>query len=332
VSQAEKPAFGFGVVARAFTPTRLIPKQRHARLLAMSDSSGPVIDQFLDAIWLEKGLSENTLSSYRRDLALYDKWLQARGTQALLAQKADVLGWLGELATRGQSSRSSARMLSCLRGFYRYWLRENRIAVDPTLNIDSPRLGRSLPKTLSEDDVDLLLAQPDISLPIELRDKAMLELLYACGLRVSELTGLRVHQLSINQGVIKVLGKGSKERLVPMGEEALYWLQQYLQKGRPVLLSGAGADVLFPSRRGTQMTRQAFWYRIKHYAQRAAISAEISPHTLRHAFATHLINHGADLRVVQLLLGHSDLSTTQIYTHVARERMKQLHQQHHPRG
>lgn len=298
----------------------------------MTYNPAPIIDQFLDAIWLEKGLSDNTLTSYRRDLNLYDKWLQARGGTPLQAQKADVLEWLGELATRKQSARSSARMLSCLRGFYRYLLRENRIATDPTLNIDSPKMGRSLPKSLSEKDVDHLLAQPDISLSLELRDKAMLELLYASGLRVSELIGLRVHQLSLNQGVIKVLGKGSKERLVPMGEEALYWLQQFLQKGRPDLLSGRAADVLFPSRRGQQMTRQAFWYRIKHYALRAGIQVELSPHTLRHAFATHLINHGADLRVVQLLLGHSDLSTTQIYTHVARERMKQLHQQHHPRG
>ncbi len=292
----------------------------------------PIIDQFLDAIWLEKGLSDNTLTSYRRDLTLYDKWLQARGGDVLRADKADILLWLGHLASAGQSSRSAARMLSCLRGFYRYLLRENHIALDPTLNIDSPRLGRSLPKTLSEDDVDQLLAQPDTTLPLELRDKAMLELLYASGLRVTELISLRLHQLSLNQGVIKVFGKGSKERLVPMGEEALHWLQHYLRYGRPELLSGAGGDVLFPSRRGTQMTRQTFWHRIKHYAQRAAIRAELSPHTLRHAFATHLINHGADLRVVQLLLGHSDLSTTQIYTHVARERMKQLHQQHHPRG
>lgn len=298
----------------------------------MTYTPAPVIDQFLDAVWLEKGLSDNTLSSYRRDLGLYDKWLQARGGTLLGAQKSEVLAWLGELATRGQSARSSARMLSCLRGFYRYLLRENSISVDPTLNIDSPRLGRSLPKSLSEDDVDQLLSQPDTTLPLELRDKAMLELLYASGLRVSELIGLRLHQLSLNQGVIKVLGKGSKERLVPMGEEALYWLQQYLQNGRPEMLSGSGGDVLFPSRRGQQMTRQTFWYRIKHYALRAGIQVELSPHTLRHAFATHLINHGADLRVVQLLLGHSDLSTTQIYTHVARERMKQLHQQHHPRG
>ena len=288
------------------------------------------IDQFLDAIWLEKGLSENTLSSYRRDLEQFERWLRTRGVDLLRASKGDLLEWLGELAQRGQSVRSSARMLSCLRGFYRYFLRENRIVVDPTLNIDSPRLGRPLPKSLSEEDVDALLAQPDTSIALELRDKAMLELLYATGLRVSELVGLTLHQLNVHQGVVKVMGKGSKERLVPMGEEALYWLQHYLNHGRSELTRSG--DVLFPSRRGTMMTRQTFWHRIKHYALRANIRVDLSPHTLRHAFATHLINHGADLRVVQLLLGHSDLSTTQIYTHVARERMKQLHQQHHPRG
>lgn len=288
------------------------------------------IEQFLDAIWLEKGLSENTLASYRRDLVQFESWLSSKGVDLLRASKGDLLEWLGELSQRGQSVRSSARMLSCLRGFYRYFLRENRIAIDPTLNIDSPRLGRPLPKSLSEEDVDALLAQPDTSIALELRDKAMLELLYATGLRVSELVGLTLHQLNIHQGVVKVMGKGSKERLVPMGEEALHWLQQYLAHGRAELTRSG--DVLFPSRRGTQMTRQTFWHRIKHYALRANIRVDLSPHTLRHAFATHLINHGADLRVVQLLLGHSDLSTTQIYTHVARERMKQLHQQHHPRG
>ncbi len=288
------------------------------------------IDQFLDAIWLEKGLSENTLSSYRRDLEQFERWLRGKGVDLLRVSKGDLLEWLGELAQRGQSVRSSARMLSCLRGFYRYLLRENLVAIDPTLNIDSPRLGRPLPKSLSEEDVDALLAQPDTSIALELRDKAMLELLYATGLRVSELVSLSLHQLNIHQGVVKVMGKGSKERLVPMGEEALHWLQQYLTHGRREL--ARSGDVLFPSRRGTQMTRQTFWHRIKHYALRANIRVDLSPHTLRHAFATHLINHGADLRVVQLLLGHSDLSTTQIYTHVARERMKQLHQQHHPRG
>lgn len=296
------------------------------------DSRNPAIDQFLDAAWLEKGLSDNSLNAYRRDLTLFERWLQGRAHDLLSVDKADVQAWLGELARRRQSVRSSARMLSCLRGFYRYLLRENRIAVDPTVNIDSPRLGRPLPKTLSEEAVDLLLAQPNTDDPVELRDKAMLELLYACGLRVSELVGLELHQLNLQQGVVKVMGKGSKERLVPMGEEALYWLQDYLRRGRPELSAPSDVDALFPSRRGRQMTRQTFWHRIKHYALRAGISVPLSPHTLRHAFATHLINHGADLRVVQLLLGHSDLSTTQIYTHVARERMKQLHQQHHPRG
>ena len=289
-----------------------------------------LIDQYLDAVWLEKGLSDNTLMSYRRDLTLFQQWLEPRSMTLDRVARADLLEWLGELAQRGQSTRSSARMLSCLRGFYRYMLRENRIPVDPSLNIESPRLGRPLPKSLSEEEVDALLAQPEEDIAIELRDKAMLELLYATGLRVSELVGLKLHQLNVHQGVVKVMGKGSKERLVPMGEEALYWLQRYLQAGRTELIKSG--DVLFPSQRGQQMTRQTFWHRIKVYAQRADIRSNLSPHTLRHAFATHLINHGADLRVVQLLLGHSDLSTTQIYTHVARERMKQLHQQHHPRG
>jgi integrase/recombinase XerD len=289
-----------------------------------------LIDQYLDAVWLEKGLSDNTLMSYRRDLTLFQQWLEPRSMAIERAGRADLLEWLGELARRGQSTRSSARMLSCLRGFYRYLLRENRIPLDPSLNIESPRLGRPLPKSLSEEEVDSLLAQPEEDIAIELRDKAMLELLYATGLRVSELVGLRLHQLNLHQGVVKVMGKGSKERLVPMGEEALYWLQRYLQAGRVELIKSG--DVLFPSQRGREMTRQTFWHRIKVYAQRAGIRSNLSPHTLRHAFATHLINHGADLRVVQLLLGHSDLSTTQIYTHVARERMKQLHQQHHPRG
>lgn len=289
-----------------------------------------LIDQYLDAVWLEKGLSDNTLMSYRRDLTLFQQWLEPRSMALERAGRADLLEWLGELARRGQSTRSSARMLSCLRGFYRYLLRENRIPLDPSLNIESPRLGRPLPKSLSEEEVDSLLAQPEEDIAIELRDKAMLELLYATGLRVSELVGLKLHQLNLHQGVVKVMGKGSKERLVPMGEEALYWLQRYLQAGRVELIKSG--DVLFPSQRGREMTRQTFWHRIKVYAQRAGIRSNLSPHTLRHAFATHLINHGADLRVVQLLLGHSDLSTTQIYTHVARERMKQLHQQHHPRG
>ena len=222
--------------------------------------------------------------------------------------------------------------MSCARGFYHYLLREGRLTVDPTLDVDSPKLGRPLPKSLSEKDVDKLLQAPDLDIALEFRDRTMLELLYACGLRVTELTSLQLTQVSMNQGVVRVFGKGSKERLVPMGEEALVWLQRYMAGPRAELLKGIPCDVVFPSRRGRQMTRQTFWYRIKIYAQRADIRSALSPHTLRHAFATHLLNHGADLRVVQLLLGHSDLSTTQIYTHVAKARMQELHAQHHPRG
>jgi integrase/recombinase XerD len=222
--------------------------------------------------------------------------------------------------------------MSCVRGFYHYLLREGRITVDPTLDVDSPKLGRPLPKSLSEAEVDRLLQAPDLDVALEFRDRTMLELLYACGLRVTELTSLQLGQVSVNQGVVRVFGKGSKERLVPMGEEALLWLRRYMAGPRAELLKGMPCDVVFPSRRGSQMTRQTFWYRIKIYALRADIKKELSPHTLRHAFATHLLNHGADLRVVQLLLGHSDLSTTQIYTHVAKQRMQELHAMHHPRG
>ncbi len=293
-------------------------------------SQHSVIDQYLDAIWLEKGLSDNTLESYRRDLRAWAQWLEGRAVTPLQAGQGELLGYLGAAHARGLSSRSTARLLSCLRGFYHYQLREGRIHSDPTADVDSPRLGRPLPKSLSEADVEALLTAPDDSVVIELRDRAMLELLYACGLRVSELVGLQMNQLGLAQGVVKVVGKGNKERLIPMGEEALHWLRRYLQAGRPQL--APTGDVVFPSSRGRQMTRQTFWHRIKQYALRAGINTALSPHTLRHAFATHLINHGADLRVVQLLLGHSDLSTTQIYTHVARERMKQLHAEHHPRG
>lgn len=219
-----------------------------------------------------------------------------------------------------------------MRGFFRYQVREGRIEADPSLDVESPKLGRPLPKSLSEAEVEALLAAPDLEQAIEFRDRTMLELLYACGLRVSELVGLQVSQLGMNQGVVRIIGKGGKERLVPVGEEALGWLQRYLNGSRRELLDNKPSEALFPSRRGTQMTRQAFWYRIKEYAGRAGIRSALSPHTLRHAFATHLLNHGADLRVVQLLLGHSDLTTTQIYTHVARQRMKDLHAEHHPRG
>ena len=293
----------------------------------------PDIERYLDAMWMEKGLSNNTLSSYRRDLRQFNEWLlKTDGSTITQATRSTLQAYLGARLQQGQSPRSSARFLSCVRGFYHYLLREGSLSLDPTLDVDSPRLGRPLPKALSEAEVDRLLQAPDLDVVLELRDRTMLELLYACGLRVTELTSLQMVQLSMNQGVVRVFGKGSKERLVPVGEEALRWLQRYLAGPRAELLKDIPCEALFPSRRGTQMTRQTFWYRIKIYAERAAIKKHLSPHTLRHAFATHLLNHGADLRVVQMLLGHSDLSTTQIYTHVAQQRMQELHEQHHPRG
>jgi integrase/recombinase XerD len=282
---------------------------------------------------MEKGLSDNTLTSYRRDLASYSDWLDSSHASDLLkADDSHLMAYLGWRTGQGRSARSTSRFLSCVRGFYRYQVREGVLSKDPSLDIDSPKLGRSLPKSLSEDEVDRLLEAPNLDKALEFRDRTMLELLYACGLRVTELVSLRLLQLSLNQGVVRIVGKGDKERLVPMGEEALSWLQKYMNGPRMELLKNVPSDVLFPSRRGSEMTRQAFWYRIKIYAERAEIKQHLSPHTLRHAFATHLLNHGADLRVVQLLLGHSDLSTTQIYTHVAKERMKELHAEHHPRG
>jgi integrase/recombinase XerD len=293
----------------------------------------PEIERYIDAMWMEKGLSDNSLSSYRRDLRQFHDWLaQSRDSSILRADRSALQAYLGARLRQGQSPRSTARFMSCVRGFYHYLLREGRITVDPTLDVDSPKLGRPLPKSLSEQDVERLLQAPDLDVALEFRDRTMLEMLYACGLRVTELTSLQLVQVSINQGVVRVFGKGSKERLVPMGEEALLWLRRYMAGPRAELLKGIPSDVVFPSRRGRQMTRQTFWYRIKIYALRAGIRQELSPHTLRHAFATHLLNHGADLRVVQLLLGHSDLSTTQIYTHVAKQRMQELHSRHHPRG
>ena len=282
---------------------------------------------------MERGLSENTLAAYRRDLSLFDEWLAATADQPLLAANAShIQSYLGLKLRQGASPRSSARFLSAARSFYRWALREGQITEDPTLRIESPRHGRPLPKSLSETDVEQLLNAPDLELALEFRDRTMLELLYACGLRVSELVGLQVEQVGLNQGIVRVVGKGGKERLVPMGEEALDWLMRYMRGPRTELLKGQSSNVLFPSNRSQQMTRQTFWYRIKIYGKRAGIRTHLSPHTLRHAFATHLLNHGADLRVVQMLLGHSDLSTTQIYTHVASQRMQALHEQHHPRG
>ncbi|MDN7139516.1 site-specific tyrosine recombinase XerD [Pseudomonas sp. JQ170] len=292
----------------------------------------PLIDQFLDALWLEKGLADNTRESYRSDLALFNGWLHERAIQLPDAGRDLILDHLAWRLEQGYKPRSTARFLSGVRGFYRYLLREKLIAVDPTLQVEMPQLGRPLPKSLSEADVEALLQAPDLGEPIGQRDRAMLEVLYACGLRVTELVSLTLDQVNLRQGVLRVMGKGSKERLVPMGEEAVVWLERYLRDGRNDMLGGRPSDVLFPSQRGEQMTRQTFWHRIKHQAQVAGIDKSLSPHTLRHAFATHLLNHGADLRVVQMLLGHSDLSTTQIYTHVARARLQELHAKHHPRG
>lgn len=292
-----------------------------------------LLDEFCDALWLEDGLSRNTLESYRRDLRLFSAWLSAGRDKSLMqAQRMDLLDYLAYKFQRKARPRSAARLLSSLKRFYRFLLRENRIQADPTLQVDSPKLPRSLPKILTEEDVDALLAAPNVETPLGLRDKSMLEVLYASGLRVSELVTMQVGQLSQDMGVVRVVGKGSKERLVPVGEEALNWIRQYLDTARPEILAGRQADALFLTSRGAAMTRQAFWYLTRRYANLAGIRKGISPHTLRHAFATHLLNHGADLRVVQMLLGHADISTTQIYTHVARERLKQLHAKHHPRG
>ncbi|MDD1509683.1 site-specific tyrosine recombinase XerD [Pseudomonas sp. CNPSo 3701] len=298
----------------------------------MSAVDHPLIERFIEALWLEKGLSAHTQSAYRSDLALLNGWLQARDVELQSVGREVLLDHLAWRMNEGYKARSTARLISGMRGFYRFLLREGIIDTDPTLQVDMPQLGRPLPKSLSEADVEALLAAPDLDDPIGLRDRAMLEVLYACGLRVSELVGLTLEQLNLRQGVLRVFGKGSKERLVPMGEEAIGWVERYCLEARPALLAGRPADVLFPSLRGEQMTRQTFWHRIKHHAQVAGIAKSLSPHTLRHAFATHLLNHGADLRVVQMLLGHSDLSTTQIYTHIARARLQALHAQHHPRG
>lgn len=291
------------------------------------------IEQFLDALWLEKNLAENTLTSYRRDLKMVAEWLNRQGLSLLTAQAGDLQALFAERLEGGYKATSSARMLSAIRRLFQYLYREKARDDDPSALLASPKLPQRLPKDLSEAQVERLLQAPCLDQPIELRDKAMLELLYATGLRVSELVGLSISDVSLRQGVVRVIGKGNKERLVPLGEEAVYWLETYLEHGRPWLLNGQSLDVMFPSQRAQQMTRQTFWYRIKHYAVIAGIDSEkLSPHVLRHAFATHLLNHGADLRVVQMLLGHSDLSTTQIYTHVATERLRQLHQQHHPRA
>jgi integrase/recombinase XerD len=299
---------------------------------AISQADTQLIDRFADTLWMERGLSDNTLSSYRSDLRQAAAWLAGEHSSLVSARRTDLLAYLASLVDQQVKPRTSARRLSSLRQFYQTAVREGWLDSDPSALIEAPKLGRPLPKSLSEQDVEALLDAPDVDTAEGQRDRSMLELLYATGLRVSELVGLSADQIHLNQGLVRVIGKGGKERLVPMGDEAVEWLRRFAGGARRELLGERQCNAFFPTRRGSGMTRQAFWYRIKKHAQQAGIRAELSPHTLRHAFATHLVNHGADLRVVQLLLGHSSLSTTQIYTHVARERLKSLHEQHHPRA
>jgi integrase/recombinase XerD len=291
-----------------------------------------LIEQFIDAIWLEKGLAQHTQQSYRSDLSHLGLFLQSKGQTLQFAEPMDLLSYLSYRSQKNHSARSVARFLSCARHFYQHACREGWVNQDPSEMIESPKLGRVMPKSLSEKDVSLLLESPNVEDPIEHRDKAMMEVLYASGLRVSELINLEFSQLSLSQGLVRIIGKGNKERIVPLGEVALDVLSDYIKNSRGLLLGAKLSNHVFLSRRGTNMTRQTFWHRIKYYAKVAQISTELSPHTLRHAFATHLLNHGADLRTLQMLLGHSDMSTTQIYTHVAQERLKKIHHLHHPRG
>ncbi len=289
-----------------------------------------LVEQFLDTAWTEQGLSDNTLSSYRSDLNAFIKWLHSNDKQIIESDWQDLLKFLDSFERA--SPRSRSRRLSSLRRLYHYLMREELVTEDPTKRLKSPRVGRSLPKTLSEDEVEALLNASDIETDLGLRDKAMIELIYATGLRVSELVNMTMQEIDLQHGVVRVTGKGGKERIVPVGEEAVYWLDKYFTEARKSLLKGVISDALFPARQGKAMGRHAFWHRIKQLTIKAGVDKSISPHTLRHAFATHLLNHGADLRVVQMLLGHQDISTTQIYTHVAQARLQSLHAEHHPRG
>jgi integrase/recombinase XerD len=291
-----------------------------------------MIDRFLDAIWMERGLSENTLGAYRADLLALNQRLSQRNVDLIGTSRADILDYVAWRVEGGAKPRSTARQLSSFRRFFRYLLREGVIGSDPTAQIAMPKIGRALPQSLTEEEVDALLAAPNVAEPLGHRDRAMLEVLYATGVRVSELINLKMSQINLNQGVLRIIGKGDRERLIPLGDEAQDWLREFIDGPRVEILLERQTEYLFPTRRGDRMTRQAFWHIIKRYAKKAGIKKKLSPHTVRHAFATHLLNNGADLRVVQLLLGHSDVSTTQIYTHVARERMKDLHSRHHPRG
>ncbi|MFK0573399.1 site-specific tyrosine recombinase XerD [Endozoicomonas sp.] len=301
----------------------------------MPQPSPSEIQEFLQHLWLERGLSKNTREAYQRDLKLFSQWLKEHLSSEgslISANENNIRDFLTWRFQQGYHPRSTARQISSLRAFYRYLFQAEQVSTDITANIEMPRQGRSLPKTLSEEEVEALLESPDTNTLIGLRDRTMLEILYACGLRISELVNLNLDNINLRQGVIRVVGKGRKERLVPMGQSAIDWLEQYLKQARGELLNNHESRTVFPGRLARPMTRQTFWHRIKHYNTVAGISTEVSPHVLRHAFATHLLNHGADLRVVQLLLGHSDLSTTQIYTHIANHRLTELHQEHHPRG
>ncbi len=301
-------------------------KSRRVRAAALNAAAARLLDAFCDALWLEDGLSRNTISAYRVDLEQLSSFVKKDLSEI---GEADLFAFLA--SRRGRAS-SAARRVSSLKRFFQYCMRERRIAADPTLKLDAPKRAPRFPKTLSESDVEALLAAPDVAAALGLRDRAMLETLYATGLRVSELVAMKIFEADLAAGVVRVLGKGSKERLVPLGEEAVHWLRRYIAVSRKDLLRKKASDALFVTARGAGMTRQAFWHLVRRYGARTIPGKRLSPHVLRHAFATHLINHGADLRVVQMLLGHADISTTQIYTHVARERLKQLHAKHHPRG
>ncbi len=302
------------------------------------ESSGRVevaestIDHFLDAIWAERGLSKNTLSAYRADLMSLARWMADKELDLVEASRENLVEFIAWRVEGGARPRSTARQLSSFRRFYRYMVREDKLSDDPTARIQMPKIGRTLPKSLSEAEVEALLNAPNTSDALGCRDRTMLEVLYATGLRVTELINLRYGEVNLNQGVVRIKGKGDRERLIPLGEESREWLKRFIDGARMEILLERQTEYLFPTRRGDRMTRQAFWHIIKRYARAAGVEKDLSPHTLRHAFATHLLNHGADLRVVQMLLGHSDLSTTQIYTHVARERLKDIHGEHHPRG
>ncbi len=296
----------------------------------MAGADGALAERFLDAIWVERGLSDNTLLAYRNDLATFLGWLRSRKLPLLKVQGSNLMDFLG--TSTDASARTTARRLSTLKRLFQYLLRESLMTHDPSAHVPAPRVGRVLPQSLTEQEVEKLLAAPDVDTPLGLRDRAMLEVMYATGLRVTELVRLQGVQVNPRQGALRVTGKGNKDRLVPLGEEAIDWLERYLKQSRPALLGARPSSFLFVTPRGEPMTRQAFWYLIKRHTRRAGVEKHLSPHTLRHAFATHLLNHGADLRAVQMLLGHSNISTTQIYTHVARARLKELHARHHPRG